>query len=253
MRKVVVAREELERIIKLCENVERRGLDPFTVNIRELLERLRRMVEENPDLDHYVIDAETLYRISALIALQHKWLREKAKALFIDAQMISTRLVAMDKKALVKAFLKAWHPIISLEQMTPQRLRQGLEHFLSLPPRGGGREFGWKITDREMELIKAKLELEEKAMMEKVKALHHELLRRFEERGEPLDYWEFIKGESFDETFERAYLLSFLITDGYVDVKRNPLKNEVKLIPHREQVKRRSPTSLVISLGGGAR
>ncbi|HDM88543.1 MAG TPA: hypothetical protein ENG65_00940, partial [Candidatus Bathyarchaeota archaeon] len=98
MRRVMVAREELERIIKLCENVERRGLDPFTVNVRELLERLRRMVEENPDLDHYVIDAETLYRISALIALQHKWLREKAKALFIDAQMISTRLVAMDKK-----------------------------------------------------------------------------------------------------------------------------------------------------------
>jgi len=44
MKRLVVAREELERIIKLCENIERRGLDPFTVNVRELLERLRRMV-----------------------------------------------------------------------------------------------------------------------------------------------------------------------------------------------------------------
>jgi len=250
MRKLEVTREELERIIKLCENIEKRGLDPFTVNIRELLERLRRIIEENPNLDHYVVDAETLYRISALIALQHKWLREKARALFIDAQMISTRLTAMDKKALVKAFLKAWHPIISLEQMTPQRLRQGLEHFLSLPPRSGSREFGWKIADREMEFVKARLKLEEKAMMEKIKALHRELLEKFAEKGEALDYWEFIKGKDFDETFERAYLLSFLITEGYVDVKRNPLKNEVKLIPHKEQVERKSPTSLVISLRG---
>lgn len=250
MRKIEVTREELERIIKLCENIEKRGLDPFTVNIRGLLEKLRRIVEENPNLDHYVIDAETLYRISTLIALQHKWLREKAKALFIDAQMISTRLVAMDKKTLVRAFLKAWRPIISLEQMTPQRLRQGLEHFLSLPPRSGSREFGWKITDKEMELVKARLELEEKAMMEKIKALHRELLRRFEEQEGALDYWEFIKGKNFDETFERAYLLSFLITEGYVDVKRNPLKNEVKLIPYKEQVKRKSPTSLVINLRG---
>ena len=250
MRKIEVTREELERIIKLCENIERRGIDPFTVNIRGLLEKLRRIVEENPNLDHYVIDAETLYRISTLIALQHKWLREKAKALFIDAQMISTRLVAMDKKTLVRAFLKAWRPIISLEQITPQRLRQGLEYFLSLPPRSGSREFGWKITDKEMELVKARLELEEKAMMEKIKALHRELLRRFEEQEGALDYWEFIKGKNFDETFERAYLLSFLITEGYVDVKRNPLKNEVKLIPYKEQVKRKSPTSLVISLRG---
>jgi len=250
MRKIEVTREELERIIKLCENIEKRGLDPFTVNIRGLLERLRRIVEENPNLDHYVIDAETLYRISTLIALQHKWLREKATALFIDAQMISTRLVAMDKKTLVRAFLKAWRPIISLEQITPQRLRQGLEHFLSLPPRSGSREFGWKITDKEMELVKARLELEEKAMMEKIKALHRELLRRFEEQEGALDYWEFIKGKNFDETFERAYLLSFLITEGYVDVKRNPLKNEIKLIPYKEQVKRKSPTSLVINLRG---
>ncbi|HDD56503.1 MAG TPA: hypothetical protein ENG18_00590 [Nitrososphaeria archaeon] len=164
--------------------------------------------------------------------------------------MISTRLTAMDKKTLVKAFLKAWHPIISLEQMTPQRLRQGLEHFLSLPPRGGSREFGWKIADRGMEFVKARLKLEEKAMMEKIKALHRELLEKFAEKGEALDYWEFIKGKDFDETFERAYLLSFLITEGYVDVKRNPLKNEVKLIPHKEQVERKSPTSLVISLRG---
>lgn len=243
-----VSREELERIIQVCENIERRGLDPFTVNVRALLEKLRKLLEESGDLDHYILDAETMYRIAALIALQHKWLRERAQALFIDAQMIQTRLIALDKKAIVRAFLKAWRPIISLEQITPSRLRQGLEHFLSLPPRAGGRSWGWRVSRREVELVRGALEPEE-ALAGKLEELHRELLERYEAEGE-VDYWKFIESDSLDKSFERAYLLSFLITNGYVDVKRNPLKNEIKLIPLRSKSERRQPASLVITLRG---
>jgi len=249
MRKLTLSKDELERIIQICENIEKRGLNPFTVSVKSILENLRKLLEENPSLDHYILDAETMYRIATIIALQHKWLEEKAKALFIDAQMISTRLVAMDKKSIVQAFLKAWRPIISLEQMTTQRLRQGLDHFLSLPPRKGEREYGWKITEKELEMIKAKLKLEEKALIERLKELHQELIKEAGDRGE-VDYWKFVIRESFHETFERAYLLSFLITEGYVDVRKNPLKDEIKLIPHEEKLKRRSPKSLVITIGG---
>lgn len=247
-KKLRIAREELENVINICENVEKRGLNPFTVNVRELLSKLRKMLEENPDLEYYSIDAETMYKIATVIALQHKWLRERAQALFVDAQMIATRLIAMDKKTIVRAFLRAWRPIISLEQMTPSRLRQGMEHFLSLPPRSGERTWGWRISQREVEFIKGRI-AEEEEVAEKLEKLRVELLRAYEERGE-VDYWEFIRREQFDETFERAYLLSFLITEGYVDVKRNPLKNEIKLIPRREKVKHEQPVSLVIAIGG---
>lgn len=248
-KKLRIAREELENVIKICENVEKRGLNPFTVNVKDLLSRLRRTLEENPDLEYYVIDAETMYKIAIVIALQHKWLRERAQALFVDAQMIATRLTAMDKKSIARAFLKAWRPIISIEQMTPNRLRQGMEHFLSLPPRSGGRTWGWKISQREMEFIKGGL-AEEEEVAEKLKELHEELLREYEKKEE-VDYWEFVRRERFEEIFERAYLLSFLITEGYVDVKRNPLRNEIKLIPRREKMKREQPVSLVITIGSG--
>ena len=250
-RRVRVSREELEKVIRICENIEKRGLNPFTVNVRELLLRLRRMLEEGGDLDYYVLDAETMYRIATLIALQHKWLREKAQALFVDAQMIETRIIAADKKSIVRAFLKAWRPIISLEQITMHRLRQGLDHFLSLPPRSGEREWGWKFSQREVELAKASLESEED-IAPKLRALHEELIKEYEERGE-VDYWSFVERGGFEESFERAYLLSFLITEGYVDVKRNPLKGEIKLIPRREKAERKQPTSLVIVMGGRAR
>ena len=247
-KKLMIAREELERIIEICENVEKRGLNPFTVNVKELLSKLRKTLEENPTLDHYVMDAETMYKIATLVALQHKWLKEKAKALFVDAQMIATRLIAMDKKSIVRAFLKAWRPIVSLEQMTPQRLRQGLEHFLSLPPRSGERACGWKVSQRDVEFVKARMPVEER-LAERLKDLHEKLIKAFEEGGE-VNYWEFVKGKNFEETFEKAYLLSFLITEGYVDVKRNPLKNEIRLIPRKEKVERKQPISLVIVIGG---
>ncbi|RLG04357.1 MAG: hypothetical protein DRN61_03185, partial [Thaumarchaeota archaeon] len=73
----------------------------------------------------------------------------------------------------------------------------------------------------------------------------------YESRGE-VDYWSFIKGRNLEESFERAYLLSFLITDGYVDVRRNPLKNEIKLIPRERKAERKQPASLVIVMGGEA-
>ena len=245
-----ISKEELEKVIQICENIERRGLNPFTVNVKDLLMKLRRMLEENKTLDHYILDAETMYRIATLIALQQRWLKERAQALFVDAQMIETRLIAMDKKSIVRAFLKAWRPIISLEQITIQRLRQGADHFLSLAPRAGERSWGWKVTRRDVELIKGSIKPEEE-VAEKLKKLHEELLREYESRGE-VDYWSFIKGRNLEESFERAYLLSFLITDGYVDVRRNPLKNEIKLIPRERKTERRQPASLVIVMGGEA-
>jgi len=245
-------REEIERIISICENIEKRGLDPFTVDVRELLIRLRRMIEENPELEYYILDAETLYRIAALIAFQHKWLTEKARALFIDSQLISARLMALDKKSLVRAFLKAWRPIIYLEQLTSQRVRQGLEHFLSLPTRREGKTFGWKLTEKEMELAKMAIEREAEEMAEKMKRLHRELLESTGERGE-VDYWDFIRRESFEETFERAYVLSFLISEGYAEIKRNPLRGEIRIIPSSVKRDRRTQASLVISIGGEER
>lgn len=245
-------REEIERIISICENIEKRGLDPFTVDVRELLIRLRRMLEENPSLEYYILDAETLYRVAALIAFQHRWLTEKAKALFIDSQLISARLTALDKKTIAQAFLKAWRPIVSLEQLTSQRLQHGMEHFLSLPPRREGRSYGWKLTEREMELARLAAEKEKEEMEAKVRRMYEELLEKAGEAGE-IDYWEFISAPSFEETFERAYVLSFLITDGYAEVRRNPLKGEIKLIPNPEKRVRKAPTSLVISIGGERR
>lgn len=244
------SREEIERIISICENIEKRGVDPFTVDVKDLLQRLRRMLEENPDLDHYTLDSEILYKIAVVIALQNRWLGERARALFIDSQLISSRLASMDKKAIVQAFLRVWFPIVSLSQITAQRLRHGLDHFLSLPTRRDERTYGWKLTDREVEILRASIEREKEEMESKMRSLHQELLEEAGDSGE-VDYWRFVLKGRGGEAYERAYVLSFLISEGYVEVARDPLKGEIRLKPNRDKVSRRSTTSLVISLRVG--
>ncbi len=241
-------REEVEQIIAICENIEKKGLDPFTVDVKELLEKLRKMLEENPTLEHYTLDAETVYKIATVIALQNKWITEKARSLFIDSQLISSRLLALDKKTIAQAFIKIWRPIISLEQITVQRLNQGLEHFLSLPPRRDVKMKRGIFSDKEVELARRAIEREREVIEEKMSQLYRELLEKSKMYGE-IDYWEFISRENWEETYERAYLTSFLISEGYVEVKRNPLKNELKLIPNEKKVQRKNVSSLVICLG----
>jgi len=49
-----------------------------------------------------------------------------------------------------------------------------------------------------------------------------------------VDYWSFIKADTFDETVKRAYLASFMVTYGYASVEQDLLEEETYLIPFEE-------------------
>ena len=53
-------RERLLRIIGLCAAVESRGVDPFEVEVREILETLRVYLPNWKALDDFVLDVKTL-------------------------------------------------------------------------------------------------------------------------------------------------------------------------------------------------
>lgn len=247
--KKVVSREELERIMALCESIERRGLDPFSVNVKELLARLRRILEEQKDLDTIVLDAETLYRIAVLISLQQKWLKERASSLFIDSQLVSLKIASADSKQLAAALARSWRPIVRAEQITPYRLRQGMEYFLMLPPRDRALEKlpptreGLQIT-HQIGYAKG-VELEEE-----IKKMHEACIRMAGSKGE-VDYWSLVSAETFEGVVWRAYVLSFLVTEGLADIRKNPITGELKVVPYPSKKKREKITALVVSIKGG--
>jgi hypothetical protein len=44
-------------------------------------------------------------------------------------------------------------------------------------------------------------------------------------------YWDFIGADTYEETVERAFLTSFLITYGYATLEIHPLEEEVFIKP----------------------
>ncbi|MEM3448107.1 MAG: hypothetical protein QXP38_04395, partial [Nitrososphaerota archaeon] len=64
-----------------------------------------------------------------------------------------------------------------------------------------------------------------------------------------IDYWEFIKSNDLSVKFERAYLLSFLISRGEVEVKISPIDNKIMLRSSEKKNVEDRKISLVINIG----
>ena len=100
MKAVEVRREELLRMIAALDAVVRMKVEPFAVEVGPLLERLRRIVEENRDAETLVLDAEALYRVSVVLALQQKSIVQSASSLFVDSQIVASKIVGSPPVAL---------------------------------------------------------------------------------------------------------------------------------------------------------
>ncbi len=248
--KKAISREELERIIALCESIENKGLDPFSVNVKELLMKLRRILEEYKDLDIIILDAETLYKIAVLISLQQKWLKERTSSLFIDSQLVSLKITSAEPKQLAAALARSWRPIVRAEQLTLYRLRQGIEYFLMLPPKDRAYEKLPATQEDALHILKGVGYAKDVTLEEEVRRMHESCLMMAGSDGE-VDYWSIVKADTFEETVWRAYVLSFVVSEGLAEIKKNPLTGEIKVIPFLSKRKREKVAAFVVSLRGG--
>ncbi|MEM2926862.1 MAG: hypothetical protein QW220_04395 [Candidatus Bathyarchaeia archaeon] len=228
----------LLRIISMCRAVEQRGINPFEVDVKGSLEILRKSMPSLENLEELCLDAEALNRLATIVKLQGDWLKHRSSNLFVDPLLVELKLRSLDAKRLFQIFLRAWHPILELEQLSPQRIKEAIEywnrlkplkerlHRLPRPPVQGLESLGFS------DMLRLGL-LSETAFEEVLRSLWRELLERSGKAGR-LGYWEFVDAESYDETVLRAYLTSFLITYGFAQLEMDPLKEEFFLIPKEE-------------------
>ncbi|MEM1517837.1 MAG: hypothetical protein QXI27_00690 [Nitrososphaerota archaeon] len=244
IKEVSMAKQELMKFISILDNIANQRIEPFTVDIRSLLDKLRAIIEKHKDTETIILDAETLYRISIVLGVQQKWIKERASSLFVDSSVIFAKVISSTSEDLVRAFLAAWRPIVRIMQVSIPLLLRGYEHFISLPTRASASELG---LDRMEYPDKFPYEFEEENIMEdKLDQMRRELQSRYPEW---IDYWEFIKSNDLSVKFERAYLLSFLISRGEVEVKISPIDNKIMLRSSEKKNVEDRKISLVINIG----
>jgi hypothetical protein len=234
--------EHLQRVIDQCKAVEQRGLDPFTVQVEDLINVIREYFPEWDNIDEYSLDSEAVNRLASVIKLQSDWVRHRSTSLYTDPFLIEEKLRKLSRENLASLFLNAWHPIIELEQISPFSLQEAIKYWQSLVP----LDERWKNTEATKtelgsatrnDLIAQRI-LAEQAFAEDLETFWREL-RQKAGKEEKIEYWNFVGADTYEETSRRAYMTSFLVTYGYATFEVRRLEEEIYLIPFSQ------PRSLV--------
>jgi len=233
-------REKLTRIIDTCKAVEERSLDPFLVDITEHISTVRELFPEWTAVDDICLDAETLHRVASVIKLQGDWVKHRSTSLYTDPFLLKEKLTRLPKEEIVKSFAQAWHPIVELEQITLNSLMEATRYWESLLPMNERwqeeilPEISIGIASRE-ELMQQRI-LEEKAFSEELESFWQALKQRVQSDGKDgkIPYWDLVGAETYEETAQRAFMTSFLITYGYATLEIHTLEEEIFVKPNEK-------------------
>src|SRR2546422_913890 len=226
--------EDLLRVISLCQSIESSSANPFEVDIMENLQVLKKHLPDWEFLDELLLDSEALYELAQIVKLQDQWLKGKATSLYIDPLLVQLKVELLSRQALSESFIRSWHPIAQLDQLSPRGLEKAFVYWRDLRPFSegvkdqfgsyGARPGGVGYQD----LIDLGIFTQEQ-FDSKMNVVYDELA--LSSKGEWVDYREFIESREVEKKVTRAYILAFLISDGRAVVKTDPLTGKIEIMP----------------------
>jgi hypothetical protein len=226
--------EHLQRVIDMCKSIEERGLDPFTVDVEGLIAVVRDLFPEWVSIDEYSLDSEAVNRLASVVRLQSDWIKQRSTSLYTDPFLIEEKLRKLSREALARLFLKTWHPIIEMEQISPYSLIEAIKYWQALLPlderwiKTGTLKTELGSTTRNA--LIAQRVLAEQAFAEELETFWQELKQKAGNKGKIL-YWNFVGADTYEETSRRAYMTSFLVTYGYATLEIHRLEEETFIVP----------------------
>jgi hypothetical protein len=218
-------RKELRELIQTCEAIRERKFNPFFLDVSLAVETLRKYFPHWDLLDDHCLDAETIKDLAEVLSLQKSQLRYQSSALYTNPEMLEKKFRSLSIKRLGEIFLKSWHPAIEREQLTLDAIREGLAYWrqlLSYEERRKRLALGRATPPAAADLdslVKSGIMTREE-FAGNLRALWEELRTQTGEDGS-VEYWSFIRRDSYEMTVQRAYYVSFLLTYGYAKMLRD--------------------------------
>jgi hypothetical protein len=229
-RDAKTGREKLQRIIEMLTAIEAHQVDPFTLNVDEILQVVKEYFPDWEKTEDLTLDAEAIHHLASVIKLQSEWVKARSTSLYTDPFLLEEKINQTTKGQILSIFLHAWRPVVELEQISIRSLAEAMRYWETLVPLSER----WKelapgevmtgIVSRD-ELVKQRI-LSDKVFSEELEKFWQELKNAVELKGKngKMRYWDFIGADTYECTVERAFFTSFLITYGYATLEIHPLE-----------------------------
>jgi len=230
-------REKLQRIIKMCMDIENHTVDPFLLDVDSIIRVVKEHFPNWDQPDELNLDSEAIHHLASVIKLQSEWVKHCSTSLYTDPFLLEEKITQVNKEEMVNLFLKAWHPLVELEQLSIHSLAAAMRYWDGLVPLKerwldlGVQEVGIGTASRD-ELVRQRI-IGDTVFSEELECFWQELKETVKEKGRDgkILYLDFVGAETYEDTVQRAFLTSFLITYGYATLEIYPLEEEIFIKP----------------------
>ena len=228
-----LGREKLQRIIEMCLAIENHTVDPFLLDVDDVIRVVKEYFPQWEETEDLNLDAETIHHLASVIKLQSEWVKHRSTSLYTDPFLLEEKIMQAGTEEMLEVFLGAWHPLVELEQLSLHSIAEALQYWERLLPL---KDRWSELAVPEVaigttswdELVKQRI-LGDKAFSEELEVFWRELKEKVKERGVKgkMRYWDFVGAETYEETVQRAFMASFLISYGYATLEIRPLEEEI--------------------------